>query len=146
MRGGHKEAQELFLRLGQRLGYRSKRTWSREHPTDGVWLLDAPHLGHADLPIVALEVAVTEGAKALRGSIATLEAVSPALGVLLIQEREIRRGLIRSGVAPEVATTHLNGLLRLAAADLSRSRQRIELWTFEQLQRRARLALGQSAA
>lgn len=146
MRSGHNEAQILFQRLGDRLGYRCRRTWTREHPTDGVWLLDAPHLGHENLPILALEVAVTEGAKALRGSIATLEAVSPALGVLLIQEQEIRRGLIRAGKSPQAATAHANRMLRTAATDISRSRQRIELWTFEQLQRRARVAFNQSAA
>jgi len=67
MRRGHHEAQVVF----ERLGYRCRRTWTREHPTDGVWLLDTPHLALDQLPVAALEVVVTETGKALRGSIST---------------------------------------------------------------------------
>ena len=146
MRSGHHEAQVMFHQLGRCLGYRCQRTWTREHPTDGVWLLDSPHLGQDVLPVVALEVAVSEGGKALRGSIATLEIVSPALGVLLVHDQEIRRGLIRAGAIPEAATAHAQRLLASAATDISRSRQRIALWTFAQLCRRTRLVVTNSAA
>jgi hypothetical protein len=146
MRSGHNEAQVLFQQLGRQLGYRCRRIWTRAHPTDGVWLLDTLHLGHDVLPVAALEVAVTENGKALRGSIATLEIVSPALGILLIQDHEIRRGLIRAGATPEAATAHIQRLLASATDDIGRSRQRIALWTFEQLQRRTRLTAGHPAA
>jgi hypothetical protein len=129
----------MFEQLGQTLGYRCRRTWTREHPTDGVWLLDTSHLGLDLLPVAALEVAVTEGGKALRGSVATLEIVSPAFGILLVHDQEIRRGLIRAGASPAAATAHVERLLASAAADIGRSRQRIALWTFEQLDRRTRL-------
>jgi len=90
MRSGHHEAQVLFERLGQQLGYRARRSWTRQYPTDGVWLLDASHVGFDELPVAALEVVVSETGKALRGSISTLEMVSPALGILLVQDQEIR--------------------------------------------------------
>src|SRR6266508_597833 len=95
MRSGHNEAQAMFQQLERRLGYRCRRTWTQAHPTDGVWLLYTFHLGHDVLPVAALEVAVTETGKPLRGSTATLDIVSPALGILRIQDQEIRRGLIR---------------------------------------------------
>ena len=145
MRRGHHEAQVLFERLGSQLGHRTRRTWTRQHPTDGVWLLDTPHLGLDEVPLAALEVVVTETGKALRGSITTLEMVSPALGILLIQDREIRRGLIRSGTSPQTATEHLRRLVAAATADISRSRQRLALWTFDQLERRTQLTLNRAA-
>jgi hypothetical protein len=74
-------------------------------------------------------VAVTESGKALRGSTATLEIVSPTLGILRIQDQEIGRGLIRAGATPEAATAHVGRLLASAAYDIGRSRQRIALRT-----------------
>jgi len=142
MRRGHHEAQVLFEQMGRRLGFRCQRTWTREHPTDGVWLINPPHLGLDALPVAALEVVVTETGKSLRGSISTLEMVSPALGILLIQDREIRRGLIRSGTSPQAATAHIKRLLAAAAADIARSRQRLVLWTFDELERRGHLTLN----
>ena len=58
MRPGHREAQNLFLSTGRRLGFHPKLTWTREYPTDGVWL--TPERGPAvpHLPVVALEVVV----------------------------------------------------------------------------------------
>jgi hypothetical protein len=145
MRRGHHEAQVLFEQLGCRLGYRCQRTWTRAHPTDGVWLLDTPQVGLDALPVAALEVVVTETGKTLRGSIATLEMVSPALGILLIQDREIRRGLIRSGASPQAATAHVQRLVAAATADIAHSRQRLALWTFDQLERRSHFALNPAA-
>jgi len=146
MRSGHREAQMQFERLGRQLGYRCRRSWTRQHPTDGVWLLDTPQVGFDELPVAALEVVVSETGKALRGSISTLEMVSPALGVLLVQDHEIRRGLIRAGASPEAAAQHVSRLLAAAEADLARCRQRIALWTFDQLQRRTRVTLSRPAA
>jgi hypothetical protein len=146
MRSGHREAQMQFERLGRQLGYRCRRSWTREHPTDGVWLLDTPQVGFDELPVAALEVVVSETGKALRGSISTLEMVSPALGILLVQDHEIRRGLVRAGASPESAAMHLRRLLATTEADLSRSRQRIALWTFDQLQRRTRVTVSRPAA
>jgi len=140
MRRGHHEAQLLLEQMRSRLGYWVRRTWTRDHPTDGVWVLDTPGL----VPVAALEVVVTETGKALRGSIATLETVSPPSGVL-IKDRETRRGLIRSGATAGAPTDHVARLVSAATADISRSRQRIELWTFDQLNRRAQLTLHPAA-
>ena len=146
MRIGHNEAQVLFRRMGEHLGYKARRSWTREHPTDGVWVLASAHFGYDEVPIAALEVVVTESGKSLRGSIATLEAVSPAVAVLLVQDREIRRGLIRAGASQEQVTRYLGHLMRSAVSDASRSRQRIAVWTFDQMECRARVVLGRSAA
>ena len=134
MRPGHREAQNLFLSTGRRLGFHPKLTWTREYPTDGVWL--TPERGPAvpHLPVVALEVVVSESPKSVRGSIATLEAVSPALGVLLIQEEEIRRGLIRRGFNCEEAAERLRRVKEGADAFIRTSRQRLERWSYRRLQ------------
>jgi hypothetical protein len=136
----------MFEQLGQRLGYGTRRTWTRAHPTDGVWVLDTAAVGHEELPFVALEVIVSESGKSLRGSIATLEIVSPALGVMLVQDEEIRRGQIRAGATPASADRYLERLLAAVAADISRSRQRLALWTFAQLRRRTDVTITHPAA
>lgn len=141
MKPGHREAQNLFLELGNRLGFLTRRTFSRRHPTDGIWLASAET---GLLPVVAAEVVVSEGLKTMRGSVATLEAVSPALGVLVLQDEEIRRCLLRLGREEEQiqariwsVSEHLHELIRS-------SRQRLEIWRFGQLVRRHELAGGSS--
>ncbi len=145
MRPGHREAQEMFEQLGKALGYQTRRSWTRSHPTDGVWLNPGHDtLGFGYLPVVAIEVLVSEGAKTSRGSLATLTAVSPAVGVLLVHEEEIRRGMLRKGTSSEAA----DAVIGARRADLldaaNRTSQRIAIWTFSQLRRHLELAIGRS--
>src|SRR5262245_37969586 len=142
MRAGHREAQEMFLAMGRALGYQVRRTWSPELPTDGVWLSPAESGGFGGLPVVALEVIVTEGPKTVKGSIQTLATVSPALGVVCVQDEEIRRGLIRAGASPEDVERRLRRQHEHIETQLARSLHRIELWSFGQLRRRFRLITG----
>src|SRR2546422_25023 len=142
MRSGHREAQSLFLALGRKLGYPVRLQWSRHLPTDGVWLAGGRHPRVAGLPLVALEVVVTEGPKSVRGSIATLAAVSPSLGVLLVNEEEIRRVLIRDGVAVEAVDRSLGHQLRHLDDLLRTTNQRFEIWSFAHLRRKYELATG----
>lgn len=135
MRPGHREAQEMFQAIGSKLGYQARRVWTRERPTDGVWLIRDVSPAIGGLPVAAVEVVVSESKKSLGGSVATLEAVSPALGVVLLQGEEIRRQMITHGASDEDVNRRINSI-RSAFADLSRSsRQRLELWTFDQLRR-----------
>src|SRR5689334_12840631 len=90
----------MFERVGRQLGYRTRRSWTRALPTDGVWVVNG-HPGLSDLPLVALEVAVSEDPKQTKGSIGTLVEVSPALGLVVVHEEEIRRSLTKKGVGAD---------------------------------------------
>jgi hypothetical protein len=142
MRAGHADAQYVFERIGRAGGYVTRRTWNTDLPTDGVWLLrDTASFG-VTLPIAALEVVVSEGPKSIKGSIDTLAEVSPAVGVLVIHEVEIRRGLIRGGVAPTAADRAVAMQVARAVDRVKRHQQRIVVWSYAQLRRRYELVTG----
>jgi hypothetical protein len=143
MKCGHADAQFMFDRLGKALGYRTRRTWSRQLPTDGVWLLPGSELLLPDAPAVALEVAVSEGPKQIKGSIDTLAEVSPALGVLVINEREIRRSALRKGIRAEVVERQVEEKFTAARDRITRHQQRITVWSYAELEHRYRLATGE---
>jgi hypothetical protein len=132
----------MFLEMGHALGYAVRRTWSRELPTDGVWLTPAEDGLFGGLPVAALEVIVTEGPKSARGSVQTLAAVSPALGIVCLQDEEIRRGLILAGSAPEVVEQRLLRQRDQIAEQIRCCPHRIELWSFGQIRRRYQLITG----
>ena len=138
MTTGHRQAQRLWDELGSNLGYEPARSARGSRPADGVWFPRAAGQWFARRPFAAIEVIVSESPKTLRGSIVTLECISPSLAVVLIHEEEIRRQAVRRGL-PVSAALRKTQLLSEEAADLAgRSRQHIEVWTFAQLQRRVR--------
>jgi hypothetical protein len=145
MRCGHADAQFMFAQIGRALGFEVRQTWTRELPTDGVWLFSGTGMVLPMAPAVALEVAVSEGPKALKGSIDTLAEVSPALGVLMIDDAEIRRGMLRDGIAAEVIDNRLAARFDLVHNRISRSQQRIEIWNYSTLRFKYRLATGRHA-
>lgn len=144
MRTGHKDAQFLFEQLGRAAGYAYRRSWTRALPTDGVWLLDESLTLGSELPIAALEVAVSEGPKALKGSLDILAEVSPSIGILCINEVEIRRGLIRKGVPQNHIVDRIAGLMMIAHERVARSQQRLAVWSYAQLEQRYRFNTGDS--
>lgn len=144
MKTGHADAQYMFLELGKSLGFGTRLTWSRKLPTDGIWLLSDEEYLLPEIPAVALEVAVSEGPKALKGSIDTLAEVSPALGILLINEVEIRRGAVRKGVDPAITERRIQEKFMDAEDRASRHQQRIAIWSYAQLAHRYRLGTGAS--
>lgn len=140
---GHREAQGMFEQLGRSLGFEVRRSFSQDLPTDGVWFLASAFPVVSKLPYVALEVVVSESPKSLRGSITTLEQVSPSLGVLLIQEDEIQRRLLRNDKLPLDAEAELGRLQAVAGRLIVASRQRIEVWSMSQLRAWCRLYAGE---
>ena len=136
MTNGHREAQEKFLALGHALGFGVSRTWTQRNPTDGVWYVDVGGLRDNRMPLVAAEVVVSEGKKSLRGSISTLEQVSPALAVIIVQDDEIRRRLIRQGVCTEAAKKQCDHVRHIAESECLIGRQRFEIWSYGELHRR----------
>jgi hypothetical protein len=83
---------------------------------------------------------VSETRKALRWIDLPLEMVSPALGILLVQDDEIR-----AGASPDTAVEHVSRLLAAAEADLLRRHRRIAPSTFEQPRRCTRVTLSRPA-
>ncbi len=140
MRDAHRITQEMLLVIGRASGHEARRTYAKDLPADAVWLRWDP-IGH-DLPLVAFEVAVSEGPKALRGSITTLEQISPALGVLVLHDSELRRTLARKGLDPATIANRIEGRRRIAQEAASTSRQRIEIWTDAKVQHRYSMATG----
>lgn len=132
----------MFEGMGRALGYTVRRSWTRELPTDGVWLLPGVGVLLPQAPAVALEVAVTEGPKALKGSLDTLAEVSPALGILVINDTEIRRGQLREGIEVNVIEERLAAKVTTVRDRISRMQQRIEVWSYGQLRLKYRLATG----
>jgi len=88
--------------------------------------------------LAALEVANSESPKVIKGSLTTL-AVSPSLGILVIQEEDIRRRLIRTGESPEFSDKYVEKKLADARELARKFHQRIEVWSFAQLKARCRL-------
>lgn len=142
MTSGHKEGQALFEALGRRYGYEVRRSYSKCLPTDGVWYTDRQFGALPPVPVVAIEVVVSESRKSIRGSVVTLELVSPALGILLIHEEEMRRRLVRGGATQETVTARVAAARTHAREFAVNARQRIEIWSFADLVRLYRNATG----
>ena len=98
MTKGHKDAQELFARLGQSKGFEVRRTHSQTLHSDGIWLVRDPIFPLRQIPLAAIEVIVSESTKSMRGSIGVLEEISPAVAIILLQEEEIRKRNIKKGI------------------------------------------------
>jgi hypothetical protein len=109
-----------------------------------VWVTAGDNGGIGHVPVAAIEVIVSERAKTMRGSIATLAAVSPALAVLLVQNCEIRRGLIKRGMSSEQAENSLARQLSWLRHEVNGKSQRFAVWTYEELARRHELAFRQN--
>jgi hypothetical protein len=143
MTSGHREGQALFEALGRRYGYEVRRSYSRNLPTDGVWYTSSQFGALPPVPVAAIEVIVSESRKSVRGSVVTLEIVSPALGVLLIHEEEMRRRLIRRGATSEDVISRVAATRAHACEFAANARQRIEVWSFADLVRLYREATGE---
>ncbi|MGY2127470.1 hypothetical protein [Blastococcus sp. SYSU DS0617] len=134
MRKGHRLAQDQFLALGERHGFKTRRSFTSAFPSDGVWLTRSTH-GDAvgGLPVVALEVVVSESPKTILGSIAVLERIAPSLGVLLVHEDEIARRLVRDGRSREEVSRYLEHTQARVDMHIATSRHRIERWSSQYL-------------
>ena len=135
----HAEATDNFLALGRSLGDDVSRTYSGDHPTDGVWFARGLDFsGLPRIPIAAIEVAVSERGKTLNGSVKTLELVSPAVAIVVIGEDQILRSAWRSGDANE-GQSELSAVRNRLNFLINKSAQRFEVWTTSQLRRHKNL-------
>ena len=125
MTPGHREAQRLFLEIGEQMGYRVARTFCQSSPTDGVWFTPGAFGETEDLPYAALEVAASESPKAWKGSIATIEEVSPAVGLLLLQDDVMRERLGRDGWDADDVEVQIERVMEAMRSAALRSKQRV---------------------
>ncbi|HEX6509213.1 MAG TPA: hypothetical protein VF221_16415 [Chloroflexota bacterium] len=122
----------MFLAIGRAMGHEVRKSFSSTQPGDGVWLEARPGI-LAGMPMAAIEVLVSEGAKEICGSVHRLEAISPVLGVIVVQEDEITRRLTRLGLNTSRIETVIANDIALVDSCLTTSKQRIQRWSFAQL-------------
>ena len=133
MTNGHKDAQELFARLGQSKGFEVRRTYSQSLHSDGIWLVRDPIYPLKKIPMASIEVIVSESTKSMRGSIGILEEISPAVAIILLQEEEIRKRNIKNGVEYDSIENEINCRLQFIKEQTSKSTQRFEVWSMRYL-------------
>lgn len=131
MTKAHRDAQSIFCGLGRALGYIPRLTFSVALPTDGVWLTES--VAETVVPVAAIEVLVSESRKTILGSVLTLELVSPALGIVLVHEAELRRRHVRNGGSGLEADRRVRMVREHAQHVADASRQRLEVWSFQEL-------------
>ena len=136
MNYGHKKTQDNFMQLGKRLGYAVRRSWSRDLPTDGVWLTDCPLSLDGQIPFVAAEVLASEKGKVILGSLATLERVNPAIALVIIADDEYRRRLYKKGMGVEDVEVAVANFVEKVRAAVSGRIQRFKVCTASGLERR----------
>ena len=143
MKISHKKAQEMFMDIGKDQGFRYTPTFSHEYPTDGVWWVDAPLMGEEQVPIAAIEVANSEDAKRIKGSLFILAEVSPSFGIMMINDDDIRRRLTRMGKTQNAIDRLIKQNIVNIKSYASRFQQRIVVWTYGQLKYRHSLVKKQ---
>ncbi|NOU99490.1 hypothetical protein [Paenibacillus planticolens] len=128
MKYGHLETQLMFSRLGESLGYRASKIYTPNCPTDGVWFGRHPFDRTREVPVLAIEVLVSESLKIIRGSIRTLERVSPQIAILLLHEGEILGQWLAEGSESDMLDRRMSALKQTVADEITQSYQRFEIW------------------
>ncbi len=126
----------MFKLMGEKLGYKYKKTWNKDTPTDGVWVQKIPNIVLDEyFPIVALEVASSESPKIIKGSIATLMEVNPMIGILLIQSDDKLRENLKKGMTTTDAEKKVEAEVKSAIQFVGKIHQRIYVWDMERFRK-----------
>lgn len=101
--------QAKLIEIGDALGYETRRSYRKSAAGDTVWLdRRGGRIGTESLPVVAFKLLTFETAKEIREAIATLQAISPALGVLVvIDEAYAERGRLLKRFDAETYPDHI---------------------------------------
>ena len=85
----HEEYRKKILEIGEALGYKVRRSFSRHSRGDAVWI-DPRSLKFSKkgLPVVAFEILTFELYREIKDCIMNLQSISPALGALVVIEDE----------------------------------------------------------
>jgi len=121
--------QAKLLEIGRALGYESRRSFKKSAMGDGVWLdRISPRYTASALPVVAFKLLTFETAKGIREAIMTLQAISPAMGVLaVLEEAYAARASRLSKYTSESYPAHIRKIAERLAAGIELT-FRIEVW------------------
>lgn len=128
MKYGHKQLQNYFQKMGANLGYTTKKVFNKHIHTDGVWMIPHPLNKTMQIPLVAIEVIVSENPKIIRGSIRILEEVSPVLAIVVVHESEMINYFFNKGLSLVAAKHRVEILKEFIFEEIKKSSQRFELW------------------
>ncbi len=122
--------QAKLIEIGDALGYETRRSYKKSAAGDTVWLdRRGERIGVESLPVVAFKLLTFETAKEIREAIATLQAISPALGVLVvIEEAYAERGRLLKRFDAETYPDHILQIARGLAEGI-RLTFRVRVWT-----------------
>jgi len=86
----HKEYIQKLMQIGNKLGYITSPRFSKDPQGDVIWfsIVNEKVYSGKKLPIIAFEVLCSETPKSIKGSIATLQHISPSLGILVVIDEE----------------------------------------------------------
>jgi hypothetical protein len=117
--------------IGSAKGYLTVRNFSPSHYGDGSWV--SPHplslLATNVLPLISYEVIVSESfsLKSIRGSIRTLEEISPMLALMIVHEKEIEESLAEKGFQVTYIYSKIEHIYRLIRQEIATCSQRFEI-------------------
>ena len=132
MKQAHKVIQDIFLDWGKREGYLVRREFSQTLPTDGIWI-DNKDLFNLNAPYAAIEVLASEKGKVILGSINTLERVSPSIAILVMQDKELERRLLKKQVPSQNIENEVNSQFEKIKKAVEKSTQRFLVWKTDAL-------------
>ena len=121
--------QAKLLEVGHVLGYESRRSFKKSAMGDAVWF-DRRSLRYSPspLPVVAFKLLTFETAKDIREAIMTLQAISPALGVLgVLEEAYADRSAGLRKYTAESYPIHIRGIVEKMAMGIGLV-FRVEVW------------------
>ena len=126
--------QAKLIEIGDALGYESRRSYKKSAAGDAVWLdRRGDRIGTESLPVVAFKLLTFETAKEIREAIATLQAISPALGVLVvIEEAYAERGRLLKRFDAESYPDHIRQIAEGLAAGIGLT-FRVSVWTDQEV-------------
>jgi len=127
--------QAKLIEIGDALGYETRRTFVKSAAGDAVWLdRRGGRIGTDSLPVVAFKLLTFETAKEIRESIATLQAISPAMGVLVvINEAYAERGRLLKRFDAESYPGHISQIARGLAEGIGLT-FRVDVWSDDRVQ------------
>ena len=122
--------QAELIEIGDALGYESRRSYKKSAAGDTVWLdRRGSRIGMESLPVVAFKLLTFETAKEIREAIATLQAISPSLGVLVvIEEAYAERSRILKRFDAESYPSHILDIAKGLAAGIALM-FRVSVWS-----------------
>lgn len=124
--------------IGSAKGYITVRNFSPSHFGDGSWVLPHPLslLATNVFPHLSYEVIVSESfsLKSIRGSIRTLEEISPMLALLIVHEKEIEESLAEKGCSVTHIYSKIEQIYRMIRQEIATCSQRFEIMSEEDIE------------